>query len=341
VAQLFVEGFDQYGTDATLPAGYWTTYDSTAKSLVAGRFGDRALQVTANNTISRDIGVNAATLIIGFAFKITSLPGTVFGHLCSVMDNATLQCGLYVDPGGHLQFRNGNGGTLLASSSSALSTGVWYYGEIKVKVDGSAGTVEVRINGSSSGWIPPTSSLNTRSTTNNYANRIALQSAGTGIATTVAYDDLYVLDTTGSAPLNDFLGGPHVSTKFPSGNGSTNQWTATGEATQAQCVDNNPPNDAVYSGDSTVGHRDLYAFADTTGQSIYSVTQLIRAVKSDAGSRSINPVCKSGGTTSVGGTIVLGTSPAYVTQLYTTDPNTGAAWTEGAVSAAEFGQDTV
>jgi hypothetical protein len=78
-----------------------------------------------------------------------------------------------------------------------------------------------------------------------------------------------------------------------------------------------------------------------TSPTIKGVMHSINAKKDDAGSRNIKSLCKSSSTTSTGTSQALPSSYAYLTQVWETDPNTAAAWTETNLNAAEFGVENV
>ena len=337
---LFSDGFDQYGTDNTLIHSYWSAADSGAIALVAGRFaGSRAIQFTAPTTQPRSFA-NAATLVYGCALRRDGSGNDSFPpSVAALVDGATVQLQLGIDAGGRLIVKRGQNGTTIATSSSVLSVGVWYHVELKATIHPSAGVVEVRVNGSSVGWIPQTTGLNTRNTANNFVNGVLI--IGNIAGAQITLDDLYVLDTTGVAPLNDFIGDCRIETKFPNVAGTFTQWTPNGEAVNFQCVDNNPPIDTTFVSDSTPLNRDLYGFTDLSASfAILAATVLYRASKSDAGSRSISPQGKSGLATLTLSAIALGTSFLWYPALFLLDPNGAVPWTLAALNAAEFGQRT-
>jgi len=96
----------------------------------------------------------------------------------------------------------------------------------------------------------------------------------------------------------------------------------------------------TYVYDSNPGDADFYNIASiaSTPASVIAVTTRAYAQKSDAGTRTAAVQLKSSATTVASPTLVLTTSGfqwAWRTDL--TDPNTSAAWTAAAVSAAQIG----
>jgi hypothetical protein len=59
-------------------------------------------------------------------------------------------------------------------------------------------------------------------------------------------DDVYVLDDTGPAPLNDFLGSCIVQTLAPTSLGSPSEFTPSQGSNHLTLVNENPPSDSTY-----------------------------------------------------------------------------------------------
>ena len=113
-------------------------------------------------------------------------------------------------------------------------------------------------------------------------------------------------------------------------------------ATNSYEVGQNPPQGQYsYVYDATVGHEDLYGFPALTAPApiIYAAAVKGSVAKSDAGAKTLSLRTKSGGTDSAGSAASLapGTSYAWMTSLFPTDPATGAAWTVAALNAAQGG----
>lgn len=158
------------------------------------------------------------------------------------------------------------------------------------------------------------------------------------------------------SPADNLVAGRNVTATFASGAPSTCPATAGGQQTVVVYgnitlaspvnwyeVASQPPQGAAsYVYDSVVGHEDLYAVPNLSAPatSIYAVAVKANVAKSDAGARTISVRCKSGTTDSAGsgGTAIApATSYTWVTSLYPTDPNTGAAWTLSGVNAVQCG----
>lgn len=128
---------------------------------------------------------------------------------------------------------------------------------------------------------------------------------------------------------------------FPNANGNTNTWTTSVPATHWQAVKEPRPDDGTtYISSSTSGQIDLFALPDgivPTGTSISKVKVYVRANGGGTG-RSIQIGVRSGGT-NYWGTAFLPSNGVWTTyqNVWTTNPNGGAAWTPAAIDALEIG----
>lgn len=345
MALLVPEGFDHYGlTIALLQSRSGVSFPSTTLySLIAGRNpGSNALRMFYGALTSlRYSYVNAGTVVVGFYFRSNFASYAIPGTLFRLQDVLTTQVSMAIQPDGRLLFYRGDLATLLFTSSNVLQNDTWNHLECRATIDPAVGSFEVRINGSSVGWIPLQSGQNTRVSANSSVNGLGFFStSGVAGAARMDYDDLYILDTTGPQ-LNNFQGDSKIVSVFPAANGSLVQWTPNGAPANFQCVNVNPPDDAKFVSDSTPGNRDLYDFSAIDPAFVLGAALLQRASKSDAGARSISPVVKSGATTVVGAAQALSATFTWYQTVFELDPNTGLAWAFGDLNAAEFGQDTV
>jgi hypothetical protein len=154
-------------------------------------------------------------------------------------------------------------------------------------------------------------------------------------------DDLAVLDNTGSLN-NDFMGDVTISAVFPNGAGNSSQWTPSAGSNYDCANETSPNDDTDYNATSTVGNKDLYAFASAPAGADIRAVQVLAAVRKSAeGPGQVVLVTRSGGTDYDGATQGIGgTAYSYVREVLETDPGSGsplAAWTESGFNAAEFG----
>ena len=163
-------------------------------------------------------------------------------------------------------------------------------------------------------------------------------------------DDIYILDSTGSAPTNDFLGDSHILGVTVEANGNSIEWTAS-TGSNYTCIDD-PWNLIAYTDDyveSNVDNElDLYQMLDVAA---IDVPGDIRAVQltaycalSAAGSRKFKFAHMNEGATGVNiiedEKTISGAGAAAAkaeTTILSNDPETGVAWTLSGLNASQFG----
>jgi hypothetical protein len=356
MALLFMDSFDHYAT-ADLQAK-WTANvlgsQFVNSILASGRRGSGCFRIAPNGVQSSSTitylnktlaPVDPTTCIIGVAFAISSatVPGTLGLPVATVRDGSTTQLTLRLNNNLTLSVLRGSpSGTLLGTTASAISAGSFAYLEWKVVIHPTAGTVDLRINGVSALSL---TTQNTRNTANNSWNNITLgppDSVGSiwgTIAGTVDWDDLYVLDGSGSAPLNGFLGDVRVDARYPTAAGATTAWTPSTGANWAAVDDAAPNADTDYTASSTVGQTDTFTTQDApvVGATIYGVQHCLNLKKMDAGVCAVAPVVRHSGVDYPGADLVPSTAYVYGLQIAAVNPGTGVAWTEAGFNAAEFG----
>src|SRR5580765_1854627 len=104
MAYQFADGFDNYGNSYTFTAGYpWDTLAGTAVVSTADtRFappgtlpgGCVTLNTTTANWIRKNLSVNTNPVIMGFGFKLGTLPSSGQADICHFLDSGTVQCSL-------------------------------------------------------------------------------------------------------------------------------------------------------------------------------------------------------------------------------------------------------
>lgn len=335
----FIDGFDHYVTADI--AKKWTANDFCTINASSGRRGTASMRHSSFGSFLRLTLENQAIWIVGMAFRFTAFPASGVGILVW-LDGTTTQVSLRVEPSGLLTvYRSGTSGTLLGTSSTALTVNTYYFLEWYVRIHGTLGEAHVHLNGAS---LLALTNVNTAQSGNAFASQLRL---GNIVVTSNAamgtqdYDDVYVCDGTGSAPHNTFLGDCRVDTLLPNAEGATQQWTPSTPGTHYTLVDEAAPNLTDYVSSFTPTQRELFGMQDlsvVTG-TIYGVQLGLAVQKSDAGGRNITSVIRSGASEALGATAGVGTSQLYILQMQMTDPATSAAWTEAGVNAAQCGAE--
>lgn len=338
MALRFMDSFDHYATaDITMKWNAATASTVTISSGNGRRSGGCMRFSSLSAATSQKTLTALASYVVGFAFKTNLLMNGV--DIYQAKDGSTIHLSLRMNNTGTISvMRGGAAGTVLGTSSTALSTGTYYYMEFKFTINDSTGSFTFRINGGSEATG---SSVDTRNGGNATVDNFTFGlHAGSGGAT-MDVDDLYILDTTGSAN-NDLLGDVRVDCYLPSGNGNSSQLVGSDSNSTDNylLVDESSQNgDTDYVQSATVNNKDTYAFADMshTPASIFGTQLNMIAKKDDSGTRSICSVTRSGGTDYDGTTQALGTTYVDYSDLREVDPATSAAWTRTNLNNAEFG----
>lgn len=233
---------------------------------------------------------------------------------------------------------------VLATSTNTLSVGEWNYIEIKFVI-GNSGSFEVRVNGSSEGWIPQTVGDIQNGATTTVNNICFCTYYDISASLDYCIDDLYVCNSSG-ATNNDFLGDVKVETLYPNANGNYSQWTGS----DADQVDNySLVNETVYTSDSapyvtaeTANTIDTYQFSNlSTITNVKGIQVNYVAKKDDAAEKTIREKCRVSGSDYNGTTQYLGTSYALYSEIRENNPATGSAWSVSDLESAEFGAEIV
>jgi hypothetical protein len=336
MALLFMESFDGYGGTGSQATKWVGGLSGLGTSSPPPRTG--AYRCTINSDQRRVINPATSTLIIGLAYywdgtatgRYTIWSGTGF--------STDFQCSVTFDSDGRIRVRNGasNGTALGTTTNPVLVASSYNFIEAKILVSNS-GTFIVKCNGleviNGSG-----------DTQNQSASTIAGFSFNPGNSAGPAVDDLFVLDSSGSA-LNDFIGDCRVECLTPqAGNGSNTGLTCSTGTDHGALVDELPANDDTdYNFSATVGAKDTYAFTNVaTVGSVKAVQVSARARKTDSATKELAVVTRVGSTDYDGATqAVASTSYSQYQQIWEKRPSDNADWTIADVNAAEFGLKVV
>lgn len=335
MALLFCDSFDHYTTLAQALTK-WTTSAGSPTINAASRFGAGALRVSSAQNLQRTVASSAGPYIWGFAFYYTSAPvaDTV---IFTTLESTTVHADLRLTPTGTL--RATRNGTSLGLGTAVLSQLTWYYIEVKITINNTTGVFAVKLNGVSELNL---TSQDTQNGGTGVIDNYRLGYNGSGQASDPAfYDDHVMLDTTGSAPNNDFIGDVRVEALLPNGNGNSSQWVGQ----DADSTDNylnvdeaSPDDNTTYNESGTVSNKDTYAYSNLTPGSgtVYGVQIVPYARKTDSGSRSIVSVARLSATEVDSSNKALTTTYLYLPDMRETKPG-GGAWSVSDVNSAEFG----
>ena len=343
MALLFMDSFDHYVTADIVEK--WTSVGSNTIIPTGGRRGSGCLRGPGGaGTALKGVPASGNIGIVGFAYKTTALGSlqrfTGFHDAPNNRDHIYVS----VNSDGSISVTRSNttgpaasGGTVLGTSvAGIISINNFYYIECKVLLSATVGTVTIRVNGIQVLNLTNQNTIHTAGATT-YSS-IWLSGLAGGIPNT-DFDDLYVLDGSGSAPYNDFLGDVRVDACLPTGVGWANGFSPSAGANW-QCVDDATPNDDTdYNWTPNTGITDLFVTQDApvAGASVLGVQVNISAKKMDAGVCTVAPVVRTGGADVAGTAQGPTTVYTYLSQPYQINPVTSTPWTEATFNSSEFG----
>lgn len=339
MALLFMDGFDagdfalkyDYGSLAGISSSTTTRF-SSGRSISKGYNNGGMLYKTIPAS---------ASIVVGFAAHYNTNMSGWPGVFVVIMGDSGTTNHIHLatgDVAGTVEVSRGfyTSRTVLYTASVPVNT--WNYYELRVKIADAGGYADLKINGASAGTFSGDTKNGGTSTS---IDRIGLYGSGNNTGINIYWDDLYVVDETGSAPYNSYLGDVRVQTLSPNGAGNSTQFTPSSGANYTT-VDELPYSTTDYVQSGTSGHMDLYAYSDASNSNIiYGVQNNVIAKKTDAGSVAVRPILRSGGTNYGGSSTFLGTNDIVVSDTRALDPNTSAAWTQTNVNALEAGFEVV
>jgi len=292
--------------------------------------------------------------VVGGGFRTKNLPSSVELIAGFAWNNVNGDANL-----GEFRFEDnsGNKATLLINSSSGVATlafngqtattaasvftgSVWQHVEMRVKVGTTTGELEIRRGGIQVALV---TGVDTQPA--NFTGLISWTAEAAANSIQHHIDDLYILDTLGSAPQNTFLGDTRITVLRPKADGTNNDFTPTGEVSNFLTVDETlHDSDTTFVEAGQLGAKEDYDnqnFVDLglSPGTIFGVQTTNAAKKTDAGLLKYRDQMIVGGVAFDSGVDVIATSGAYkmTTFVRGTDPSDSAAWTETKVAAVGSG----
>lgn len=367
MALIDLDSFDHYAT-ADLGKKTWTFAPGGNSALstiqTGGRNSTNCLRVEQDKGASANangvIRGHAAlgTVFYGFAFKTDDNWTTSSGLGASASDAHTychwaiwtgnlqhLAMGPVATGAIYVYNVNGNSSSFLGQTAGGLiSSSVWHYIEVKVVIHPTAGSVVIRVNGVEELNLTNVDTHNSSSVAGNYCDGIGFNSpyeGGTPAAAYAYFDDLYINDSTGSAPWNGFLGDIHVKALLPDADGTYTAWTPTGGGAHYTQVDDayNALDTVTYVESSTSTQKDSYGFPalNIDSTTILGVQMNYLANKDDSGSTTINALSRISATDYTSSNLPVTTGQSYSRHIWQVSPATSTNWTESEIDGAEFG----
>ncbi len=327
MALILIEGFDHYSA-SILNQKFWNGFITGFVRTDVGRDGiGQCVVVETLASISKQFSTSYTEVVAGASIKLSGLTNP-FMKLTSTTGGNVAQLGVV---GGYLTLTDNAANTF--TGTTLIPDDSWFMVEMKISTGASA--FEVRLNGATE--ITGSGSFGA-----NNILKIVFTHSGFGEGATTRADDVYVLDTTGGSPRNDFLGDVMVKTLYPAADGHYTDWTPlVGSDHWLMVNEKDMDGDGSYVYDAAPTDRDSYIMQAIGVNSIIYAAQLnLGARKGDAGLRQIAPSVRQSGTDHDGTTVTLSTDWLFYSEMLEQDP-TGSDWTPTTLNGDEFGMETI
>lgn len=371
----WIESFDAAIDDVRMARFYETYTGNQLDNSTAGmHFGVAASQ---NNTLIRTnplVSPEENSWVIGFAFRPTALDGIDNGGPAYPYvalrndDGEQIRLELFTDnpvntkPGGvYYRLRIMRGATEVARTiqafniATAVSDDGWVYFEWKVTIDNATGSFELRYHQRSghlgvqtATWDNAASGVDTQNQVSTGANRFELAFMTGNVNRNVAFDDIYVLDSTGGIN-DDYLGRCAIVVQKPASpaEGDTNEWELAGGAANLNAAwdetntggNDDSRNTSKVTGQITLAKVDPVPFLLTT--EIFGVGQRLICKMETSGSLTLHHRWRktTGTPAETDGTSFVVSSTTWIGHLgiQDDDPNTALPWVRADLDAYQHG----
>ncbi len=342
----FSSSFQDYVTYANwvLLAGSYSN-----EQIVSGNnpFGGNSVQVQSSHAIAKSLPTgNTTNLMFGFYFKVLS--NGQYGAV--VFSDSSNNCQVYIGlngTNGQISVVTGaanvgvdsnlSGGTTLGTTAaSSFTANTWNFLEVAIIfATASGGSVSVNLNG---GNVLNLTSVTTQVSGITGVNFFVFKGPANGNAGYNYYSNIYVGDTTGSAPWNAFLGEVKVAAFNPTANDAV-QFTPNGNANNYQNAAEYPPVPGTdFNQTATVNNQDSFTHGSLSGvvKSVYAVVTKSFMID-PSGSHTMANVLLSSTSTAQGITNTPSTVGKVYTDVFETDPATSVQWVTAGANACRNG----
>lgn len=344
MAILLMEGFDWLASSNCFVSGAdngsgWDANNSSTVDRGIGRGGiGYAVDITSSTGYLQKSFAPTASGVVGAAVYIANL--STSNELLEMSSALKYEFGLRANTDGSISVvrsisgdRGSSVGIGATSAPGVVTANTWFYLEMKFTASNTVGSVELKINSEQV--------LNATGLDNVYLSdsirAITLHALSTG---TLLWDDIYVLDLTGSRN-NDFLGPVRIATLSPSGAGASAAWTPSAGANYAAVDELDPDDDTTYVESKTSGNTDRYAHEDlpVNADIVHAVSVHACARLTEAGSLPLKLLAYDGTTEGESASKFPAFDAAYQWEdaIFEDHPSGAAAWTVSEVNSGEFG----
>jgi len=333
---VFMDGFDSYDPDATNTVrpgihSKWVVVAGDAVSFPSGRYSGRCLHMGDSffgNSIRAYFNDNKfyQSGTVAFAVLVNDVArAESHGQFMSIMHGQESQFSISISNIGEVVL-NRSDTAVAVSAPNRIKTNAWHFMELEYVGHASAGRASLYLDGVK--VVEFTG--NTQAIAPYGFNGIQIQ-GGPGSA--IFIDDLYLIDSATR------IGERRIETLVPNGDLIGNQFVASSGTFQFSMINESLVSATTYVSATAQGSKALYNFTNlsTTPDKIDAVQLNVWATKTDAATRQLQTIVKSGTTETNSPDYNLPTNHTNLNRIENKDPATNNAWTATAVNAVQAG----
>lgn len=341
---IFAEGFDGIGTSgAPLYESELFDYVNTAYCAFSTDYGrlNIGVQASSHPSIGKSFTMSGSTMIFGIAIyrfnqfvQSDGASGNEYLTFFSGGVGATKQITVTRDSTGtELQIRSGSyNGSVLATTSFSQELQTWYYLELKVVINASTGSVELKIDGN---VVASASGVNTDPAGSGSFDYVEL--TGSSTYHVEYFDDWYICDGSGSYN-TDYLGDVNIECLAPTSDGADQDFALSTGTDGYALVDEIPASDTDYvEGDAVAERFSVGVTAANDGRTIYGVMINQLDINPDVGTMGIKLFANNNASENQSAEFTVGSTEKRRFFVVERDPDSGGAWTYSILNASEFG----
>ena len=335
---LWQDGMELYETIAQYSRVYVVTGAITIRTGGDARTGAQSISgYDRGGGIKKTFTAPAAndTMVLGVASKCNAAGGaTDLGDTFIAFRDSAVQIQVQFGINNNGSISAYRGVTLLGTTDPGMYTIAFNFFEFKVYCHASAGTVEIWRNGTQ---ILDLSGENTQQQASTDLQGFNLFGYGNNLHS--YFDDLYVLDTAGSAPQNDVLGDCQIDPLWVAGAGNYSQFVPSAGNNEDN-VDESPGSDdeTTYNDGDAVDEIDSYDL-DTlaAGGTIFGLKSQMTIRKTEAGDGKAKHLLRINGSDYLGDERTLSTDFSIENYIWQVNPDDAAAFETADINALELG----
>lgn len=231
MALLHLEGFGGAGTTAAQMKAYLgRRYELGASTTYIynypGALSGQCLRIGYNNNSVSMIIPDTQTIVVGFHYKVDTGPTILQCVVSMTTSSGSGLISILKTTDRELAIRRGSSPGTILGTTTGLNIGTvdWQFVELKIKIHDSEGFFELRVNNK---VVLSDSNINTADDASNQTvGKVIFTTATSPLVYYARYDNIYILDTTGTRN-NNFLGPIDISIFRPASDYSV-EWSRNG-----------------------------------------------------------------------------------------------------------------